>query len=149
MVGDTAVHPTVVLPTQDPAAIVHDQNIAPSQEPPRRQTKSAPTTPKRPRIKIAATNICNEDVPDVKASLERLKLKKMPDVSRRNLRTATSASAISTIRGQPFTVGNVSNGLIYLRFVLSQISSWGLSDNFLSRFFLLCFSFLEFYISTF
>lgn len=133
------MHPTVILPTQDPDAIVHDQNIAPSLESPRRQTKSVPTTPKQSRIKIAVPNICNEDVPDVKAGLERLKLKNMLDGPQRNLRTATSASAISSIRGQPFTVGNVSNGLIYLRFVLSQFSDLRLSDNFLAGF--PCFAF--------
>ena len=104
---------------------VQDQNIIPSLESSssRRQAKSAPTTPKKAQ-RTAASQIPIENVPDLKLNLERLKLKKIPDVStQRNLRTATSASAISSIRGQQFTVGSFSNGLIYLRFAILQ-SSW-------------------------
>ena len=78
----------------------------------RRQAKSAPTTPKKTRRTAAS----HENVPDLKASLERLKAKKMPDATQRNLRTAASASAIPSVRGQQFTVGSFSNGLIYLRY---------------------------------
>lgn len=77
----------------------------------RRQAKSAPTTPKKSQ-RTVASQIPIEDVPNLKASLERLKTKKMPDVNQRNLRTTTSASSV---RGHQFTVGNFSNGLIYLR----------------------------------
>lgn len=99
---------------------IQDQNIVSSLESSssRRQAKSAPTTPKKAR-RTAAPQIPIENVPDLKLGLERLKLKKMPDAkTQRSLRTVTSASAISSIRGQQFTVGNFSNGLIYLRPVI-------------------------------
>ncbi|KAF8477008.1 hypothetical protein BDZ91DRAFT_708519 [Kalaharituber pfeilii] len=87
-----------------------DQNITS----PRRQAKSAPTTPKKAQ-RTAASHIPTENVPDLNENLERLRSRKMPDATHRNLRTATSSSTISSIRGQQFTVGNFSNGLIYLR----------------------------------
>ncbi|KAI5803299.1 hypothetical protein DFH27DRAFT_45372 [Peziza echinospora] len=84
-----------------------DRNI-----PQYRQAKSAPSSPRRAR---RVPPVPSEDVPDLKVSLERLNTKKVSDSVNRNLRTATSASTISSVRGQNFTVGNISNGLIYLR----------------------------------
>ena len=111
----------------------HDQNILP----PRRQAKSAPSTPKKPR-RIPISHPPIEHIPDLKNNLERLKGKKF-DMGQRNLMTTTSTSAI---RGQQFTVGNFSNGLIYLRLVAANSNVLLLVESFklqTSRFnYLLC-----------